>query len=93
MVCSTQCFDPHEPFVAPERFKAAYDTGYNGKILNWPLYEKNTNSPEEIAVIRGNYAALVVMCDEYFGKLLDYFDFIVVGYIFNFNDRPWFFIV
>ena len=69
-----ECFDPHEPFVAPERFKAAYDTGYNGKILNWPLYEKNTNSPEEIAVIRGNYAALVAMCDEYFGKLLDYFD-------------------
>ena len=24
--------------------------------------------------IRGNYAALVAMCDEYFGRLLDYFD-------------------
>ena len=69
-----ECFDPHEPFVVPERFKAAYDTGYNGKILNWPLYEKNANSPEEIAAIRGNYAALVAMCDEYFGRLLDYFD-------------------
>jgi len=69
-----ECFDPHEPFVAPERFKAAYDAGYNGKILNWPLYERNSNSPEEIAAIRGNYAALVAMCDEYFGKLLDYFD-------------------
>lgn len=69
-----ECFDPHEPFVAPERFKAAYDTGYNGKILDWPVYEKNANSPEEIAAIRGNYAALVAMCDEYFGKLLDYFD-------------------
>lgn len=69
-----ECFDPHEPFVAPERFKAAYDTGYNGKILDWPMYEKNTNSPVEIAAIRGNYAALVAMCDEYFGKLLDYFD-------------------
>lgn len=69
-----ECFDPHEPFVAPERFKAAYDSGYNGKILNWPLYEKNNNTPEEIAAIRGNYAALVAMCDEYFGRLLDYFD-------------------
>ncbi|MEM8580676.1 MAG: sulfatase [Pseudomonadota bacterium] len=69
-----ECFDPHEPFVAPERFKAAYDTGYNGKILNWPVYEKNANSPEEVAAIRGNYAALVAMCDEYFGRLLDYFD-------------------
>ena len=38
------------------------------------MYEKCTNSPQEIAEIRGNYAALVAMCDEYFGKLLDYFD-------------------
>jgi len=69
-----ECFDPHEPFVAPERFREAYKAGYNGKILDWPMYEKCTNSAEEIAEIRGNYAALVAMCDEYFGKLLDYFD-------------------
>ena len=69
-----ECFDPHEPFVAPDRFKAAYDRGYNGKILDWPLYEECKSTPEEIAAIRGNYAALVAMCDEYFGRLLDYFD-------------------
>ncbi|MBF9052052.1 sulfatase-like hydrolase/transferase [Roseobacter sp. HKCCD9010] len=69
-----ECFDPHEPFVAPARFKAAYASGYEGKILDWPNYEKAANSPDEIAEIRGNYAALVAMCDEYFGKLLDYFD-------------------
>ncbi|MEO1223299.1 MAG: sulfatase [Pseudomonadota bacterium] len=69
-----ECFDPHEPFHAPERFKAAYRTGYNGGILDWPLYEKVTDSPEEIAEIRANYAALVAMCDDYFGRLLDLFD-------------------
>ena len=69
-----ECFDPHEPFIAPERFRKVYETGYNGKILDWPMYEKNNNSKEEIAAIRGNYAALVAMCDEYFGYLLDYFD-------------------
>lgn len=69
-----ECFDPHEPFVSPERFREAYNNGYKGKILDWPLYEQSANSPEEIAHIRGNYAALVAMCDEYFGKLLDYFD-------------------
>ena len=69
-----ECFDPHEPFVAPERFREAYQSGYEGKILDWPLYEKMSNSAEEIAEIRGNYAALVAMCDDYFGKLLDYFD-------------------
>lgn len=69
-----ECFDPHEPFVAPDRFREAYNSGYNGKILDWPIYEKVTQGPLEIAEIRGNYAALVAMCDEYFGKLLDYFD-------------------
>lgn len=69
-----ECFDPHEPFVAPKRFRDAYLSGRDGKILDWPSYEKVSNSPEEIAEIRGNYAALVAMCDEYFGKLLDYFD-------------------
>ncbi len=69
-----ECFDPHEPFVAPERFRAAYASGYAGGILDWPAYEKVAESAEEIAEIRGNYAALVAMCDAYFGKLQDRFD-------------------
>src|SRR5918996_616066 len=35
-----ECFDPHEPFTAPERFKEQYRTGWNGGILDWPFYEK-----------------------------------------------------
>ena len=69
-----ECFDPHEPFHAPERFKEKYAKDYKGRILDWPLYEKNNNSPEEVDEIRANYAALIAMCDEYFGQLLDYFD-------------------
>ena len=69
-----ECFDPHEPFTTPERFRNAFKSGYDGKILDWPLYEKVTNSAEEVAEIRSNYAALVAMCDDYFGKLLDWFD-------------------
>ena len=69
-----ECFDPHEPFHAPDRFKAAYETGYNGGVLDWPHYDRVTESPEEIAEIRANYAALVAMCDEYFGRLIDYMD-------------------
>jgi arylsulfatase A-like enzyme len=69
-----ECFDPHEPFHAPERFKAAYDTGRNGRILDWPHYERVVESPKEMAEIRANYAALVAMCDDYFGRLLDYLD-------------------
>lgn len=69
-----ECFDPHEPFVAPERYRAAFPTDYEGPILDWPHYGNVNNTPEEIAEIRANYAALVTMCDRYFGKLLDYFD-------------------
>ncbi len=69
-----ECFDPHEPFHAPERFKEPYRTGWNGGILDWPPYRNVAETPEEIAEIRANYAALVAMCDEYFGRLLDYFD-------------------
>jgi arylsulfatase A-like enzyme len=69
-----ECFDPHEPFDAPERFKKAHETGWNGGVLNWPFYEHVKDSPEEIAEIRANYAASVAMCDEYFGRLLDVMD-------------------
>lgn len=69
-----ECFDPHEPFHAPERFKEMYKTTYSGGILDWPHYDKVAESPEEMAEIRANYAALVAMCDDYFGQLLDYMD-------------------
>ncbi|AEQ51243.1 choline-sulfatase [Pelagibacterium halotolerans B2] len=69
-----ECFDPHEPFHAPERFKQQFGSGYDGPILDWPKYAPVAETDAEIAEIRANYAALVAMCDEYFGKLLDYFD-------------------
>ena len=69
-----ECFDPHEPFHAPERFRAMYKSNYDGPILDWPIYDRIKETPEEIAELRANYAALVTMTDEYFGKLLDFFD-------------------
>ncbi|PHQ60733.1 MAG: sulfatase [Maribacter sp.] len=69
-----ECFDPHEPFHAPDRFQDAYKTKDGGKILDWPHYERVCESEAEMESIRSNYAALVAMCDDYFGKLLDYFD-------------------
>ncbi|MFT4726474.1 MAG: arylsulfatase A-like enzyme [Granulosicoccus sp.] len=69
-----ECFDPHEPFHAPQRFRDMYPRQYSGPILDWPIYDRVTETPEEIAELRANYAALTTMCDEYFGKLLDFFD-------------------
>jgi arylsulfatase A-like enzyme len=69
-----ECFDPHEPFHAPERFRAKYKANYEGPILDWPIYDRVKETPEEIAELRANYSALVTMTDEYFGGLLDFFD-------------------
>lgn len=69
-----EAFDPHEPFTVPQRFKDIYPTGWNGRTLDWPVYQRVNDTPEEIAEIRSNYAALVSMCDDQFGRLLDMFD-------------------
>ena len=72
--CQLECFDPHEPFWSPERFQGRRESGYQGPILDWPRYDKVSESAEEIAELRNNYAGLVEMCDEYFGRLLDHLD-------------------
>ena len=69
-----ECFDPHEPFHAPVRFRERYPTGYQGPVLDWPRYKEVKETADEVAELRANYAALLTMCDEYFGKLLDYMD-------------------
>jgi arylsulfatase A-like enzyme len=69
-----ECFDPHEPFSAPERFKDQYPTGYTGPILDWPRYKRNEEDKLLVEELRANYAALLSMCDEYFGKLMAYMD-------------------
>ena len=69
-----ETFDPHEPFTAPARFREAYPTNYGGPILDWPRYREASESPDEIAELRANYAALVALCDEQLGRLLDYMD-------------------
>lgn len=69
-----ECFDPHEPFHAPARFRERYASEYSGPILDWPRYKRNEESELEVAELRANYAALATMCDEYFGRLLDYLE-------------------
>jgi hypothetical protein len=69
-----ETFDPHEPFFAPERFKAPFDTGWNGPVRDWPRYGRVDELPEECEELRANYYAMVSMCDFLLGQLLDYFD-------------------
>ena len=69
-----ETFDPHEPFFAPERLKERFKTNYKGPILDWPRYNRVTEDQDHIDEIRANYMALLSLCDELLGKLLDYFD-------------------
>lgn len=69
-----ECFDPHPPFVAPERYRALYPRTYQGPLFDWPPYARVSQTPEQVREARLNYAALVSMCDAYLGRVLDAMD-------------------
>lgn len=69
-----ETFDPHEPFFAPEKYRALYPHDYSGKHFDWPPYARVNETPEEVEHVRLEYAALLSMCDEYLGKVLDLMD-------------------
>ena len=69
MLLQVETFDPHEPFFAPERFRAPFKTDYEGPILDWPRYERVTEPQEEIDELRANYFALLSLCDALLGAL------------------------
>jgi arylsulfatase A-like enzyme len=69
-----ETFDPHEPYNVPQRFLDLYPDEYDGPLFDWPPYAPNTYTPEETRHLRLVNAALVSMCDEYLGKVLDLMD-------------------
>ena len=72
--CQIECFDPHEPFFTRQKYKDLYPHDYDGPHYDWPPYERVTESPETVEHLRYQYAALLSMCDEYLGRLLDLMD-------------------
>lgn len=71
-----ETFDPHEPFFSCERFKNLYreEDEYHGPRFDWPDYAPVHQTQEEIEHVRYEYAALLSMCDEQLGKVLDKMD-------------------
>ena len=69
-----ETFDPHEPFFAPDLYKAALPTAYEGPTLDWPRYRRVQETAAEIEELRANYAALVALCDAQLGRIIDDFD-------------------
>ena len=69
-----ECFDPHEPFFAPQKYRDLYPHQYDGPHFDWPPYREVRETPEQVAHCRYEYAALLSMCDAYLGKVLDAMD-------------------
>ena len=69
-----ETFDPHEPFFSQQKYKDLYKHEYRGKHFDWPPYRHVKEAAEEVQHCRLEYAALLSMCDEYLGKVLDLMD-------------------
>ena len=74
-----ECFDPHEPFACPQKYRALYDDVWDDDALHfdWPDYAPVDPSIEDaaaIAHIRACYAGTLTMADVWLGKLLDKMD-------------------
>lgn len=69
-----ESFDPHEPFYVPQRYLDLYENISCDVYFDWPPYAPVCESEEEKRQVLIRYAALISMCDEYLGKVLDKMD-------------------
>jgi len=69
-----ETFDPHEPYFVPQRYIDLYDDAYDGPLFDWPAYRPVAETPEQTRHLRIVNAALISMCDNYLGKVLDLMD-------------------
>ncbi|MFF5474825.1 sulfatase [Streptomyces achromogenes] len=69
-----ETFDPHEPFFTQAHYKDLYPHDYDGPHFDWPDYNRVTETPEQVAHARYEYAALLSMCDHSLGRVLDAMD-------------------
>jgi arylsulfatase A-like enzyme len=69
-----ETFDPHEPFFSQQKYKDLYPHEYDGPHFDWPPYDRVRQSPLEVQHMRFEYAALLSMCDEHLGKVLNLMD-------------------
>lgn len=69
-----ETFDPHEPFFTHKKYKDLYPHEYDGSHYDWPPYKPVSEPPDQVQHARYEYAALVSMCDEQLGRVLDTMD-------------------
>ncbi|EKK7703285.1 sulfatase [Cronobacter sakazakii] len=65
-----ECFDPHEPFFVPEKYLAQY--GCTPEEFNgWVPYYCGAPGGVSDDKVRKFYQALITMCDDYLGQVMD----------------------
>ncbi|MEM7535157.1 MAG: sulfatase-like hydrolase/transferase, partial [Chloroflexota bacterium] len=69
-----ETFDPHEPFFSHQKHKDHYPHDYDGPHFDWPNYGRVTEPPEQVKHGRYEYAAVLSLCDEQLGRVLDIMD-------------------
>lgn len=74
-----ECFDPHEPFFVPEKYRQLYELKEDKDSLYWPAYihlsnDEKESMSEELSSVKKEYAALISMCDYHLGRVLDFMD-------------------
>lgn len=71
-----ETFDPHEPFFSQPEYQKLFPDQYDGPFCDWPDYRpvNGEDSPEFIDHMRKQYAAVLKLCDENLGKVLDAMD-------------------
>lgn len=71
-----ECFDPHEPFLVPDKYRELYDCCDSHEAFNFPAYSfvEGKYTKEEVESLRKEYCALLSMCDAQLGRILDAMD-------------------
>lgn len=71
-----ECFDPHEPFYVPEKYRRMYECRDCREAYNWPCYQPVDSkiTEEDLENLRREYGALLTMCDYHLGRILDFLD-------------------
>jgi arylsulfatase A-like enzyme len=74
-VLQIETFDPHEPFYSSPRHMAQFEDPPGGDgDFDWPPYARVTEDTATEDVVRNRYLALLSMCDENLGRVIDLMD-------------------